>query len=188
MKFINKVKKAFLVDTNVAIAAAGFELIKILDLCFFFNNERVNKMKKHINLTDDESDTEWYVSKRKDKLFRQALCYSFGSQGGFHEIINFCNATVEDTQEEISVPLIFVNTLLDSISNILEHFRSDEKKESLVIDIKQIITSQVDNITDDDVEKLEISQLNNLLEKLKHFGSLLENNDKEMEEMMELKL
>jgi hypothetical protein len=78
--------------------------------------------------------------------------------------------------------------LLDSISDIIGDFKNDEKKESLLLDIKKIITSQVDNITDDDVEKLEITQLNNLLEKLKHFGSLSENNDKEMEEMMELKL
>lgn len=117
-----------------------------------------------------------------------ALCYSFGSQGGFEEIINFCNARVEDTSEETTVPLGYVNALLDSISEILKHFRADDRREALIADIKQIITSQVDNITDEDVESLEISQLTNLLQKLKHFGALSDNDDKEMEEMMELTL
>ena len=188
MKYTNKVKKSFLVDKDIAIAAAGPELIRILDHCFLFNHERINKTTKAINLTEEEEDTEWYFSKRKEKKFILALCYSFGSQGGFEEIIKFCNATVEDTKEDNSVPLLYVNALLDSIADILQHFRNDDIKEKLVIDIKQIITSQVDNITDEDIEKLEISQLSSLLEKLKHFGSLSENNDKEMEEMMELKL
>ena len=86
------------------------------------------------------------------------------------------------------MPLLYVNALLESIEDILKDFGNVDKKESLVSDIKQIIISQVDNITDEEVEKLEISQLNNLLEKLKYFGSFSENNDKEMEEMMELKL
>ena len=90
--------------------------------------------------------------------------------------------------EEKTVPLVYVNALLDSISEVIGEFKDQEIKEILLIEIKKIITSQVDNITDDDLETLEISQLNNLLEKLKHFGSLSENNDKEMEEMMELKL
>lgn len=95
---------------------------------------------------------------------------------------------MEDTVEETTVPLGYVNSLLDSISEILRNFRVEEIKEGLVKDVKEIITSQVDNITDEDVETLEISQLTNLLNKLKHFGSLSENDDKEMEEMMELKL
>ena len=67
MKYTNKVKKSFLVDKDIAIAAAGPELIRILDHCFLFNHERINKTTKAINLIEEEEDTEWYFSKRKDK-------------------------------------------------------------------------------------------------------------------------
>lgn len=182
-----KVKKGFLVDRDIAISAAGIELIKIIDHCFNVH-ERITKATKSINLTEEEEQTSWYFTKKKDKKFKVALSHAFGSQGGFDAIIKFCTSVPLDTIDEKAVPLAYVNALLDSISEIISEFKDHEKKESLLVEIKKIITSQVDNITDDDVEKLEISQLNNLLEKLKHFGSLSENNDKEMEEMMELKL
>jgi len=67
------VKKAFLVDKDVAIAASGFELIKILDHCFFFKHERIIKTTKAINLTEEEKETEWYFSKKKNERFRLAL-------------------------------------------------------------------------------------------------------------------
>lgn len=103
-------------------------------------------------------------------------------------MIRFCTATPIDTKEDNTIPLVYVNALLDSIVDIIPDFQNQEKKEALLTDIKKVITSQVENITDEDVEKLETSQLNDLLEKLKLFGSMSENSDKEMEEMMELKL
>jgi len=103
-------------------------------------------------------------------------------------LIRFCTATPIDTKEDNTIPLVYVNALLDSIVDIIPDFQNQEKKEALLTDIKKVITSQVENITDEDVEKLETSQLNDLLEKLKLFGSMSENSDKEMEEMMELKL
>jgi hypothetical protein len=103
-------------------------------------------------------------------------------------LIRFCTAIPIDTKEDNTIPLVYVNALLDSIVDIIPDFQNQERKEALLTDIKKVITSQVDNITDEDVEKLETSQLNDLLEKLKLFGSMSENSDKEMEEMMELKL
>lgn len=184
---LKKVKKAFLVDKNIAIAASGYELIKILHYSLGFH-DRINKSTKALNLTEEEENTDWYFHKKKDKRFRVALWYSFGSQGGFDQIVAFCNAKVEDTLEETTVPLIYANDLLEWIQAIIADFQNDEIKEGLLKEIKYIITSQFDNITDADIEKLEISQLNNLLDKLKYFGSLSDNDDKEMEEMMDLKL
>ena len=81
-----------------------------------------------------------------------------------------------------------MNALLESISDVLKDFKNDEKKEAIITEIKKIITSQVDNITDEDIEKLETNQLNNLIDKLKFFGSLSDVSNKEMEETMELTL
>lgn len=192
MKFYEvykKHKKTFLVDVNVAIAASGAELIQILDSCFR-PYQRITKMPKAVKLEGEESESEWYnpISKKKDQRFKVALWYSFGIQGGFDALIRFCTATPIDTKEDNTIPLVYVNALLDSIVDIIPDFQNQEKKEALLTDIKKVITSQVENITDEDVEKLETSQLNDLLEKLKLFGSMSENSDKEMEEMMELKL
>lgn len=103
-------------------------------------------------------------------------------------MINFCNAIPTDTRFDKTVPLVYVNALLDSISDIVAEFKNEEKKENLINSIRKIITSQVDNITDEDIEKLETSQLTNLLEKLKYFGGMSETSNKEMEETMELTL
>lgn len=81
-----------------------------------------------------------------------------------------------------------MNALLDSLSDIIGDFKNAEIKESLLGEIKKVIISAVENITDADIETLETSQINNLLEKLKLFGSLSENSDKEQEETLELKL
>lgn len=86
------------------------------------------------------------------------------------------------------MPLVYVNALLDSISTVLKDFKSDEKRESIVTEIKKIITSQVDSITDAEIEKLETTQLNNLVDKLKFFGSLSDVSNKELEETLELTL
>ena len=84
--------------------------------------------------------------------------------------------------------MIYVNALLESISEILKDFKNDKKKEAIITEIKKIITSQVENITDEDIEKLETNQLNNLIDKLKFFGSLSDASNKEIEETMELTL
>ena len=187
MKFINNINKAFLVDEDIAIAAAGCELIGILDN-WFRNHSRISKLTKSLKIKDEEAESDWYYSKKKDQRFKVALVYSFGSNGGFDSIINFCQAIPEDTSLDKTMPLIYVNALLDSISDILGDFKDDEKKENLLSNISKIITSQVDNLTDDDVEKVETSQLNNLLEKLKFFGGLSANSNKETEETLELTL
>jgi hypothetical protein len=182
-----KNKKAFLVDQNVAVAVAGSDLIDILNNCFT-QSTRIQRANKPMKLTDDETETKWYFAKRKDLRFKVALCHSFGQLGGFDSIMNFCNAEVKDTTVDTSVPLAYVNALLDSISGVLGEFKNEEKKEELIQSIKKIITSQVENITDADIEKLETAQLNNLIDKLKFFGGLSEISDKEVEETMELTL
>lgn len=180
-------KQEYLVDKDVAIAASGYELIKILDHCFK-RHDRIYKVTKLVELTDAENETDWYYSKKKEHRYKIALCHSFGSQGGFESIITFCNAVPEETEEEHYIPLMFVNLLLDSISDIIADFKSIEHKEALLTDIKKIIIAAVENITDDEIEKLETSQINDLVEKLKFFGGLSENSDKKMEETLELTL
>lgn len=83
-----KIKKAYLVNPDIAVAAAGQELIQILDICFM-PHDRIVKCTKSLNLTEEEEDTDWYFTKKKDQKFKIALCYSFGSQKGFQEIIDF---------------------------------------------------------------------------------------------------
>jgi hypothetical protein len=182
-----KHKRTYLVDYNVAIAASGNELIGIIDLCFR-SYPRITKMVKSFKFTVEEENTDWYMNKLKQSKFKVALCYAFGKLGGFDAMMKFCHATPLNTKYDTSIPLVFVNALLESISEIIKDFQNDEVRENLLTEIKKIITSQVENITDEDIEKLETSQLNNLLEKLKLFGSMSETSDKEMEEMMELKL
>ena len=187
MRCINKHKKAFLVDTNVAIAAAGSELIGLLDNCFR-NHPRIVKWNKSIKLEDEESESEWYNSKKKDWKFKVGLSYYFGKNGGFDSLIKFCQAVPEDTTLEKTMPLVYVNALLDSIYDIIGEFNSDQKKEDMLKSIKEIITSQIESLTDEDIEKVETSQLNNLLEKLKFFGGMSELSDKQTEETLELTL
>lgn len=67
-----KNKKAFLVDKNVAIAAAGTELIDILNSSFG-EAHRINRNTKKLSLTEEESETSWYFVKRKDIRFKVAL-------------------------------------------------------------------------------------------------------------------
>lgn len=86
------------------------------------------------------------------------------------------------------MPLIYVNALLDCISEIISDFKSEVKKEDLLTSIKEIITNQIESLTDEDVEKVETSQLNNLLDKLKYFGGLSETTNKQTEETLELTL
>ena len=182
-----KNKKAFLVNVNVAVAASGNELINMLSN-WFGHFTRIINHTKTLKLSEEESETEWYFAKRKDLRFKTALWYAFGKNGGFEAIIEFCNSTPTGTAQDKSVPLIYVNALLESISDVLKEFKNDEKKEAIITEIKKIITSQVDNITDEDIEKLETNQLNNLIDKLKFFGSLSDVSNKEMEETMELTL
>lgn len=67
-----KIKKGYLVDRDIAISAAGIELIKILDYCFNVH-ERISKASKSINLTEEEELTSWYFTKKKDRRFKVAL-------------------------------------------------------------------------------------------------------------------
>ena len=81
-------KRAHMVDKDIAIAAAGTELILILDYCFR-KHDRMLKVSKPLELTEAENETDWYYSKKKDFQSKTALCHAFGTLGGFEAMIRF---------------------------------------------------------------------------------------------------
>lgn len=81
-------KRSYIEDNNIAVAAAGTELILILDHCFR-KHDRIQKISKSLELTGEESETNWYFTKSKNSNYRIALCHTFGTLGGFDAIIRF---------------------------------------------------------------------------------------------------